>query len=118
MVVDYYSEFIDRARFPHTDYQKGFRDFLRVKYQDQRFDVVIAMGDVPLEFIESNRDVLFGDTPVVFFANRPSRGRLPNSTGVKAALNLSDTLALATELQPDLERVFVDQRCRRSKRRV
>ncbi len=105
--VDYYSEFIDRARFPHTDYQKSFRDFLRVKYQDQRFDVVIAMGDVPLEFIESNRDVLFGDTPIVFFANRPSRGRLPNSTGVKAALNLSDSIALATELQPDLERVFV-----------
>ena len=105
--LDYYSEFIDRARFPHADYQEGFRDFLHVKYQDQRFDLVIAMGDVPLEFIERNREVLFSDTPVVFFADRPSRRRLANSTGVSSELNLSGTLALATELQPDLEHVFV-----------
>ena len=105
--LDYYSEFIDRARFPHADYQEGFRDFLRLKYKDQRFDLVIAMGDIPLEFIERNRDVIFSDTPVVFFADRPSRRRLANSTGVSARLNLSDTVALATELQPDLKHVFV-----------
>ena len=28
--LDYYSEFIDRARFPRAEYQAGFRDFLRV----------------------------------------------------------------------------------------
>src|SRR3954453_11035622 len=30
--VDYYSEYIDQARFPDPDYQAGFRDFLRLKY--------------------------------------------------------------------------------------
>jgi signal transduction histidine kinase len=105
--LDYHSEFIDQARFPQADYQGGFRDFLRVKYKDQRFDLVIAMGDVSLEFIEKNRDALFTDTPVVFFANHPSPRRLANSTGVSAELNLSGTLALAIQLQPDLKHVFV-----------
>src|SRR4051812_37636302 len=40
--VDYYSEFIDSSRFPHTEYQTAFRDFLRLKYQGQHFDLVVA----------------------------------------------------------------------------
>jgi signal transduction histidine kinase len=105
--LDYYSEFIDQARFPQADYEAGFRDFLRVKYRHQKFDLVIAIGDVPLEFIEKYRDTLFTNTPVVFFANRASPRRLANSSGVSAELNLSGTLALAVQLQPDLEHVFV-----------
>ena len=49
--LDYYSEYIDRARFPDAQYKHGFRDFLRLKYKDQRFDVVIAMQDLALEFV-------------------------------------------------------------------
>src|SRR3954468_24310575 len=48
--VDYYSEYIDRVRFGQPEYRSAFRDFLRLKYQSMRFDVVIAMGDMPLEF--------------------------------------------------------------------
>ena len=49
--LDYYSEYIDRARFPDPDYQAGFRDFLRLKYTGYRFDLVIAMQDIALEFV-------------------------------------------------------------------
>src|SRR3954464_8111217 len=56
--VDYYSEYIDRVRFGQPEYRSAFRDFLRLKYQSMRFDVVVAMGDVPLEFVSTNRDVL------------------------------------------------------------
>ena len=49
---------------------------------------------------------MFGETPVVYFADREiSRPR--NATGVIAPLNLTGTLALATELQPDVREVFV-----------
>jgi hypothetical protein len=96
-----------RLKLPQADYEAGFRDFLRVKYRHQKFDLVIAIGDVPLEFIEKHRDTLFTNTPVVFFANRASPRRLANSSGVSAELNLSGTLALAVQLQPDLEHVFV-----------
>src|SRR5262245_18092631 len=44
--LDYYSEFIDSARFPDPAYQLAFGDFLRLKYQGTSFDLVIAMQDV------------------------------------------------------------------------
>jgi signal transduction histidine kinase len=104
--LDYYSEFLDRARTSGRDYSAAFRDFLRLKYQDKRFDLVIAMGDGPLEFIGNNQS-FFGDTPVVFFSSNRSPLRLENSTGITAELNLTGTLVLARAMQPDLLNVFV-----------
>jgi signal transduction histidine kinase len=104
--LDYYSEFLDQARFAQSEYREAFRDFLASKYRGRRFDLVIAMGELPLAFVVSNRDDLFGDTPLVFFADRPV-ARPPNAAGMIAKLNLSGTLALATELQPGTRSVFV-----------
>jgi signal transduction histidine kinase len=105
--LDYYSEHIDNARFPDPKYQAGFRDFLQLKYQGQRFDLVIAINDLALEFLDQYRDVLFPNVPVVFFASSPVDRHLPDSTGVIAHLNLTDTLVLAADLQPDVRQVFV-----------
>jgi signal transduction histidine kinase len=105
--LDYYSEFIDQARFSQIDYQTAFRDFLRLKYEGKAFDLVIAMGDIEFEFVTRYRDALFKDTPVVFFTRRSSPRRIANSTGVTVEVNLSGTLALAAELQPDIRHVFV-----------
>ena len=104
--IDYYSEFLDQARFAQADYRKAYRDFLSLKFRDRRFDLVIAMGEVPLQFLIGNRGAMFGDTPLVYFAERPVE-RPPNATGVISELNLAGTLALATELQPDIQQVFV-----------
>src|SRR5438046_553425 len=49
--LDYYSEYIDRPRFPDSAHQAPFRDFLRVKYAQQQFDVVIAIDDLALAFV-------------------------------------------------------------------
>jgi signal transduction histidine kinase len=105
--VDYYSEYIDEARFPDPKYRTGFHDFVKLKYQGQRFDVVIAMSDLALQFVAVNRQEFFPDTPVVYFANSPDTQRVENSTGVLSQLDLTGTLQLATALQPDLQHVFV-----------
>ncbi len=105
--VDYYSEYIDQVRFTQPDYQATFRDFLKRKYQPHRFDLVIAMGDLPLEFVTRNRDTLYSESPVVFYSNGPVPGRLNNATGIVVRLNFAGTLSLATQLQPDVRQVFV-----------
>jgi signal transduction histidine kinase len=105
--VDYYSEYIDRARFPDEHYRQAFREFLRSKYKGQQFDVIIAMQNVVLDFVGSTRDELFPNTPVVYFASPPLAHAIPNSVGVTSPLDFGDTLALAVELQPDVERCFV-----------
>ena len=107
MGLDYYSEFIEQARFAQTDYQLAFRDFLKLKYADHHFDAVVAMGDIPLEFLVSTRDTLFSNTPVVYFATSRPTTVIPNSTGLLAPLDLRRTITLATELQPDIRQVFV-----------
>jgi signal transduction histidine kinase len=105
--LDYYSEYIDRARFQDPEYRDAIRDFLRLKYRDHHFDVVIAMQDIALEFASGSREVLFPNTPVVFFSAAPIVERVENSTGVVAGLKLNGTIALATALQPDVHNVFV-----------
>src|SRR3954463_13770519 len=76
--LDYYAEFIDLARSPEPDYRTAFRDFLRQKYQGVRFDLVIAMQDSALGFVNDDSDTLFPDTPVVFLTNSPVMRRRPN----------------------------------------
>src|SRR5262249_22061337 len=105
--VDYYSEYIDRARFPDPEYQTAVRDFLRLKYQGQRFDVVIAMQDEAFQFVSENRTDLFPESPVVFFSSSLSAPRIPNSTGLMVPMKLGDTVVLAEALQPDIKNVFV-----------
>ena len=105
--LDYYSEFIDRARFPNAQYKTAFREFLRSKYKDVHFDVIIAMQDLALEFVGDSRNELSPGTPVVFFATSAATRRMANSTGVVAELDFKGTLQLAAALQPDARHVVV-----------
>ena len=49
--LDYYTEYLDVARFPEPDYQPAVRDFFRRKYATQTFDVVIAPTNVMVDFV-------------------------------------------------------------------
>ncbi len=105
--IDYYAEFVDPRRIAHRDYQQVFSDFLLAKYQGKQFDLIIAMGDNALAFINGTRGSLYPQTPVVFFASGPSPQRPVNSTGVFGRLDLIGSIGLALTLQPDLKSVFV-----------
>jgi signal transduction histidine kinase len=105
--LDYYSEFIDIARFPDPAYRIGFSQFLRVKYQGIKFDIVVAMHDVAVDFVNANRAALFPDTPEVFLATRPISVSGTNSTGLIQERNYTATLGLIERLQPDARNVFV-----------
>ena len=51
--LDYHSEYIDAGRFPDPIYQAGFRDFLRLKYAGLRFDLVFAILDGSIQYLET-----------------------------------------------------------------
>ena len=105
--VDYYSEALDQARFAHADYQTAFRNSLRLKYDQHRFDLVIPVGDIPMDFVTKNRDDLFPDAAIVFFATRRLDARPRNSTGLIVPVNLTGTVDLAAKLHPNLRHIFV-----------
>jgi hypothetical protein len=104
---DYYSEYIDGARFPETQYQEAFRDYLRLKYRGIRLDLVIASHTLAYDMVTSVRAELFRDTPIVFLTQDRSARRVANSAEVIVEPDYRRTIALATRLQPDTTQVFV-----------
>jgi len=105
--VDYYAEYLDAARIPTRQQERAFRDYLRAKYRNQRFDVVIAMQDGAWDFVRKYRSTLFRGTPIVFSSRNRNVPRPINSTGVLSDIDLRGTLDLALTLQPETKEVFV-----------
>ena len=79
--LDYYTEYLDVARFPEPDYQPAVRDFFRRKYARQTFDVVVATTDVTLDFVNAYRDELFPAAAVVSGVSSPQAGLSPPRAG-------------------------------------
>jgi PAS domain S-box-containing protein len=104
--LDYYSEYLDVARFSELEYQDALRDFLRRKYQGWYFDLIIATSDRCIEFYQRYGESLLPGSPVVFIRDE-NESPLPNATGVSTKIDLKGTLDLALKLQPRTKRVFV-----------
>ena len=104
---DYYSEYVDGARFPEAQYQQAFRNYLRLKYHGMRFDLVIASHRLAYELVSSVRDELFRGTPIVFLTQDRSVPRIANSAEIIVEPDYRRTIDLALRLQPDTTQVFV-----------
>jgi signal transduction histidine kinase len=106
---DYYSEYFDTGRFSDAAYLPAFSDYLKSKYGGRQLDVVIAIQDVAVDFLNRYRDELFPETPIVYYtyADDGSAHRMRNSTGVVSERDLHSTIDLALRLQPDITQVFV-----------
>jgi PAS domain S-box-containing protein len=103
--IDSYQEYIDEQRFFDQKYRVALRDFIRRKYEDQRYDLVIAIGGAAVTFAADYGNELFPETPVVFYGGQ-GRAR-PNFTGVFRWLDLRSTVDVALRLQPNTRNVFV-----------
>ena len=80
--IAYSSEFIDQARFAQPKYRRAFRDFLRLKYRGVRFDLVVAIGDIPLQFFHGGaggfgRSSVSGASHFPLAAGAVDAGRAP-----------------------------------------
>jgi PAS domain S-box-containing protein len=109
--VDYFAEYLESDRFPPEEAVESLRDYIQRKYRDRHIDVVIAVADPALEFALRYRSVLFPDAPIV-----ASVGAVPDAairtagrgvTGLVPNIGYDQTLALALQLHPSTERVFV-----------
>jgi PAS domain S-box-containing protein len=104
--IAYFSEFIDVTTLSEAAYE-GFVEFLRLKYESARFDLVVAIQDVAIDFVARHRDTLFRDTPTVFLTNSRAPVRFSNSTGLIHERNFAATVALLRQLQPEVRQLFI-----------
>jgi PAS domain S-box-containing protein len=108
--IEYYTEYLESDRFPGENQSKALRDYLRQKYASRTIDVVVAVSDVPLEFLLKFRDSLFTQTPIVFTAIKPpaiSETSGPGLTGIVLGGGYRKTLDLALRLHPGTKQVFI-----------
>jgi len=80
--LDYYSEYLDLARFSSPGYREVLRDFLQRKYAGRPLDVIIAEGNAPFEFVERYGPEIFPGAPVVFSIEERDLTPMSNSTGL------------------------------------
>ena len=112
-----YTEFLDAVRFPEEAWQDAMASLLRVRYQDDPPQVLVAAGPEASSFFQKRRNSLFPGTPLVFGAVR-LRDKLtnrigPDVAGVPMSLEIAPTLDLALGLRPQTREVVVVSGCAR-----
>src|SRR5262245_1268311 len=109
--VEYYAEYLESNRFPGEAQSVLFRDYLRLKYADQRIDVILAMSTTSLRFLIKYRHELFPAVPIVFYTRvRPELSNekaSPGFTGVFSAGAFRNTVDIALRLHPQTRRLLV-----------
>src|SRR5271165_5203288 len=109
--VEFYSEFLDVARFPGEEQQQRQRDFFRDKYRERPPDLVFAVSGGALIFLAKYRADLFSGVPIVYcsFAGDPHAD--PHSDARIAEVTVPDcvapTLEMMLRLHPDTRQVAV-----------
>lgn len=104
-------EFLDLARHGDATHASRMANFLRDKYANVHFDLVLVVGVSGIPFILQYRDVFQPGVPVVFSdVTRSTYETLqlpPDITGVINNAYPAKTLELAQRLQPGARRIVV-----------
>ncbi|MCA9917243.1 MAG: response regulator [Anaerolineales bacterium] len=106
-------EFMDSKRFFNETNLSQFHDLLAYKLsQVEPYDVIIVSDDNALHFALEFQEELFPEIPIVFLGINNvelavAQNEAPLVTGVVEAVSMKDTIALTTQLNPNLARLYV-----------
>ena len=106
-----YSEFFDLYQTLSPAAEKRWEEYLRWRYADQKFDLIVAVEAPALEFLEKHGAELFPKAPVVFclVSNYPPGIHVlpPRYTGVMVPPDWNATLRTILRLQPKVREIAV-----------
>jgi signal transduction histidine kinase len=109
--VEFYSEFLDVARFPGEEQQQRQRDFFRDKYRERPPDLVFTVSGGALVFLAKHRADLFAGVPIVYcpFTGDPHADLLSDDriAEIKIPYCVAPTLEMMLRLHPDTRQVAV-----------
>jgi len=102
-------EHLDFNRFRGPEYELGLKNFFATKYKDRPLGVIVAVGVGALQYVLRSRAELWPAVPVVFtFVDPLLLSALPaDVTGTTFRLKLSDMVAAARAVVPDLNQIAV-----------
>ena len=103
-------EHMDTKRFPSPHHLLVEKQFLKNKYRENHFDLIISLDNLALDFMLKFGDELFPGVPIVFAGvNGYSPDLLEghkNITGVAEVEDVEGTLNLALKINPDIKKVL------------
>lgn len=107
-----YVEYMDWRNHPEDENLEQLREYLRYKYMNRNIAVVIATGDVALQFALDNRTELFSDAPVIFSGVNETTAReiigdRADVTGVTEEIDPVGTVKAAFRMNPDIRKIYV-----------
>jgi C4-dicarboxylate-specific signal transduction histidine kinase/ABC-type uncharacterized transport system substrate-binding protein len=110
--VDLYSEYLDIEWPSSSAYGDALAEFLSLKYAERDVRVIVAAAPQALRFAIGLRDTRFPGVPIVHIAIPQDQlaplKLVPDIVGSSVDLDPTQTLELATRLQPDAKRfVFI-----------
>jgi PAS domain S-box-containing protein len=108
--LELYREYLETTLFPDPITQQQFRTWYIRKYRDRKPDVIIAVGESPLNFMVEVHEKAFPEVPIVFIASKDVAGnpRLDHHfTGVWENFEPEKTLEAAVRLLPRTRHVMV-----------
>lgn len=108
---EFYVECMDLTRFPDERYQEKLMELYREKYSSLKIDLIVANQLPSLKFLAEYSPASFHKLPVLLYAQDPrftgEQSLAPDAITVTGKLDMSDTLALAMRLHPNVRKVFV-----------
>ena len=109
--IDFDAESFDPPSLANPNYESALARFLRQKYRDRKFDIVMTVQTPALDFVLKHRTQLWPDSAVVFLGAAESAVRQRSLgrrvTGVVGRSDFAGTLRLAFRLQPNAGHVVV-----------
>lgn len=112
--VEITTEYMDTKRIYSKDYMESLFEFYKKRYQNRKFDVIIASDNNALEFLNTYHDKIFTDTPIVFCGiNNFDKKKFKNynihkrTTGVVEEVDIEKNLDLILDLHPNLSKLLV-----------
>ena len=101
--VEIFDEYLDEARFPGSQNEERFAQFLHDRYSGRHIDVVMTAESNALRFLARHRDMIFPGTPVVCLISKPAIDTVnapPDFVAITADLDPAPTMRLALALRP------------------
>jgi PAS domain S-box-containing protein len=115
--VEFYTEYLDLVRFPAPTHAASLVRLLKLKYAEQKPDLIVPVSYSAMQFLLKEGKDLFPGTPTVALFNVRRIDELKQSiaagaigrglTGVASTDQPTRTLDLALTLQPDTQRVVI-----------
>lgn len=109
--IDFFTEYLDRARINDAAYEAELFSFWRKKYEGQKVDLIVVCIASALDLLSKHQSDFFPGAPVVYcvlFEEELSRIKLPpGATGVWSEKPFRPTLECALKLHPDTKHVSV-----------